>query len=227
MQSSFKCDYCGKTFVKEKTLAVHVCEKKRRHLARNDKNVQVGLLTYQKFYEFAQNGKTQKSFEDFAESQYYTAFVKFGSFVVNAAPLYPEHFIEWTVKSGVKLDHWCRDELYDKYLLELLKNEPADGAIQRTIKHMMDWADNNSAEWEHYFAYVNVNRATRDIREGRISPWLIFHTKSGKEMLTKMNDEQLEIVGLVIDPVYWKKRFRDRPLDVDLVKDIVKEANIL
>jgi hypothetical protein len=37
----------------------------------------MGLMTYQKFYEIAQKGKSQKSFDDFASSPYYTAFVKF------------------------------------------------------------------------------------------------------------------------------------------------------
>ena len=193
--------------MKEKTLAVHVCERKRRYLSQHEKHVQSGLLTYRRFYEISQNGKSTKNFDDFASSPYYTAFVKFGSFLVNTAPIYPERFVDYVVRSGIKLDHWCRDELYDSYIQELIKIEPADGAVQRTITTMMDWAENNSASWEHYFAYVNLNRATHDIKEGRISPWLLLNTKSGLDMLKRFNDEQLDIVGPYIDPQYWKKRF--------------------
>ncbi len=32
-----KCTYCGKTFAKERTLQVHLCEPKRRHLQRDEK----------------------------------------------------------------------------------------------------------------------------------------------------------------------------------------------
>jgi hypothetical protein len=227
MQLSYKCEYCNKEFVKEKTLAVHVCERKRRYLSQHEKHVQSGLLTYRRFYEISQNGKSTKNFDDFASSPYYTAFVKFGSFLVNTAPIYPERFVDYVVRSGIKLDHWCRDELYDSYIQELIKIEPADGAVQRTITTMMDWAENNSASWEHYFAYVNLNRATHDIKEGRISPWLLLNTKSGLDMLKRFNDEQLDIVGPYIDPQYWKKRFNTLPADVELVKDIIKEARIL
>lgn len=225
--SSYKCVYCGKDFAKEKTLAVHICEQKRRHLSKNEKHVQAGLLTYQRFYEITQKTKTPKTFDEFATSPYYTAFVKFGSFLVNTAPIYPERFIDYVITSGVKLDHWCRDELYDTYIAELIKKEPADGAIQRTIQTMMDWADKNSAQWEHYFAYVNLNRAAHDIKEGLVSPWIVLNTKSGKELLQRMNDEQLEIVGPVIDPQFWIRRFKALPADIELVKDIVKEAKIL
>lgn len=227
MELNYKCEYCQKYFAKEKTLAVHVCEQKRRHLSKNDKHVQAGLLTYQRFYDITQKGKSQKSFDDFASSSYYTAFVKFGSFLVNTAPVYPERFVDFVVKSGVKLDHWCRDNLYEQYIYELIRIEPAEPAIQRTIQTMMDWADKNSASWEHYFQYVNLNRSTHDIKEGLISPWVLLNSKSGKDMLRRMNDEQLEIVGPFVDPQFWIKRFNTLPADLELVKDLIKEAKIL
>ncbi len=227
MELSFKCEHCGKAFAKEKTLFVHICEQKRRFLAKDEKHVQMGLLTFQKFYEITQKVRTAKSFDEFAKSPYYTAFVKFGSFMINQAPIYPERFIEYVVKSGIKLDHWCRDELYEQYLIELIKKEPADGAIQRTIQTMMNWGEKNNSPWEHYFAYVNLNRATHDIKEGLISPWILLNAKSGKEMLRRMNDEQLDIVSPIIDPQHWIIRFKSLPADVELVKDVIKEAKIL
>ncbi len=227
MQLNYKCEYCSKLFAKEKTLAVHICEQKRRHLSKTEKHVQAGLLTYQRFYDITQKGKTQKSFDDFASSPYYTAFIKFGSFLVNTAPIHPERFIDFVVKSGVKLDHWCRDELYETYLIDLIKTEPSEGAIQRSIKTMMDWADKNNSAWEHYFQYVNLNRATHDIKEGLISPWMVLNTRSGKEMLRKMNDEQLDIISQIIDPSFWVRKFKALPADIELIKDIVREAKIL
>lgn len=226
MQLNYKCDYCGKAFVKEKTLTVHVCEQKRRHLSKNEKHVQLALMTYQRFYELNQKNQKKRNFDDFAASPYYNAFVKFGSFLSNTAPIYIERFIDFVIKSGVKLDHWCRDELYDTYIRELIRIEPADGAIQRTIKTMMDWADDKEAQYNHYFKYVNLNRATHDIKEGHISPWVLLNSKTGKAMLQNMNDEQLEIIGDVIDPIFWSKKFKTVPADTELVREVIKEAKI-
>jgi hypothetical protein len=227
MELNFKCEHCGKKFAKENTLVVHICEQKRRYLSRNEKHVQMGLMTYQRFYEITQKTSKAKTFDEFSSSPYYTAFVKFGSFVSNTNPIYPERFVDFVITSGVKLDHWCRDALYDQYIAELIKKEPADGAIQRTIQTMMDWGEKNASPWEHYFAYVNLNRATHDIKEGLVSPWIVLNTRSGKQMLQKMNDEQLEIVGPVIDPQHWQRRFKSLPADVELVKEVIKEAKIL
>jgi len=226
MQLNFKCEYCGKSFAKEKTLAVHICEQKRRHLSKNEKHVQLALLTYQRFYEIAQGGKKKREFDDFAKSPYYNAFVKFGSFVSNVNPLMPDRFIEYVVRSGVKLDHWCRDELYDKYLAELVRIEPAENAIKRSCSTMVEWANEHNAEWNHYFSYVNLNKATHDIKEGKISPWVLLNCKAGKDMLQKMNDEQLAIVSPIIDPKFWMKKFKTLPADVELVKEVVREGKV-
>jgi hypothetical protein len=222
--SGYICQYCGSVYTREKTLAVHVCEQKRRALAKSEKHVILGYDTYNRFYRKTQNSKQDKTYEEFAKSPYYNAFVKFGSFVSNVNPLYPERFMDWVVVSGVKLDHWCRDELYIQYVLDLIKTESVEVALQRSISHMMSWAEDNNAQWNHYFLYVSLSRATYDIKDGKISPWLILNCSSGKEMLKKFNDEQLDAVGTIIDPQFWFGKFKKLPADVELVKQVVKES---
>ena len=42
-----------------------------------------------------------------------------------------------------------------------------------------------------------------------------------------MNDEQLAIISAVIDPQYWLRVFKELPADLELVRDVIKEAKIL
>ena len=53
----FTCPYCGASFTREKTLAVHMCEKKRRHFQKDEKRVQIGFLTFNRFYKLCQKAK--------------------------------------------------------------------------------------------------------------------------------------------------------------------------
>jgi hypothetical protein len=223
----YVCEYCGKGYMKESTLAVHMCEKKRRWLQKDEKRVRLGLYAFQRFYKLSAGAKKEKTYADFVDSQYYNAFVKFGSFLNNVQPLYPEKYIDYVVTSGVKLDHWARDELYEKYALEFILKEDVHTALERSIKTMMEWAEENEpAAWNHYFNYISLNRAVWHIKDGKISPWLILNCKSGKEMLSKFNDEQLEMVYHVINPQHWAMRFNRHPHDVQLVKDVAKESNL-
>jgi hypothetical protein len=212
--------------MQDKTLVAHMCERKRRALQKDEKRVQAGYMAFNRWWQLAQGAKKLKTYEEFCDTSYYNAFVKFGSFINNVSPLYPEKFIDYVIKSGIKLDHWCRDELYEKYLFEALKTEPVESAVQRTIQTMMEWGDEHNAEFAHYFHYVSLNKAVHDIRNGHISPWVILNTAPGKFMVQKMSDEQLDMIAPALDVPFWLRKFKDVPADVALVKEICSEVGI-
>lgn len=226
VEQPYKCHHCGKSFMKEKTCFAHVCERKRRAMQESEKRVQAGFLTFNRFFTLTQGSKKTKTYEEFCNSSYYNAFVKFGSFVNNTNPIYPDKFIDYVIKSGVKLDHWCRDELYETYLYEILKVEPVESAVQRTLQTMMDWADEHNAQFEHYFNYVSLNKAVHDIKNGNISSWVILNSQDGKTMVSKMTDDQLAIISPAFDIKFWLKKFKEHPADVSLVKEILEEVKI-
>jgi len=223
----FVCEYCNTGYSKEKTLIVHICEQKRRHLQQKEKRVQLGFYAFNQFYKLSAGSKKEKTYTDFCKSQYYNAFVKFGSFISNVKPLYPEKYIDYVVTSRVKLDHWCKEEMYEKYAIELIRKEGVETALERSIMTMMEWANENEpAPWNHYFQHIGLNTAVWNIKDGKISPWLILNCKTGKDMLSKFNDEQLNMIYHVMDPAHWAMRFKRNPKDVELVKDVVKESNL-
>tara|TARA_E500000178_G_C17034663_1_gene762670 strand:- start:4319 stop:5008 length:690 start_codon:yes stop_codon:yes gene_type:complete len=223
----FVCEYCNTGYSKEKTLIVHICEQKRRHLQQKEKRVQLGFYAFNQFYKLSAGSKKDKTYEEFCKSQYYNAFVKFGSFISNVKPLYPEKYIDYVVTSRVKLDHWCREEMYEKYAIELIRKEGVETALERSVITMMEWADENTpAPWNHYFQHIGLNTAVWNIKDGKISPWLILNCKTGKDMLNKFNDEQLDMIYHVLDPAHWAMRFKRNPKDVELVKEVVKESNL-
>ena len=221
-----KCTYCDKTFARERTLQVHLCEPKRRHLQKNEKWVQNAFMVFRRFYEIHQNANTPKTYEEFCNSSYYNAFVKFGRFIMNINPLYPEKYIDYVLTSKIKLDQWARDDLYESYLIDALKNEPVEAALQRSIATMMDWAQEQHAQWSDYFRLVNTNRAVQHIQQGKISPWLLLGCNAGKKMLKSFTDEQLQMAQRFINPEYWSNKFISYPADTLFVQETAKEAHI-
>jgi hypothetical protein len=90
----------------------------------------------------------------------------------------------------------------------------------------MSWADDNNALWNHYFLYVSLSRATYDIKDGKVSPWLILNSTSGKAMIKKFTDDQLSAVTAIMDIPFWLNKFKRLPADTELVRQVVKESNI-
>ena len=203
-----------------------MCERKRRFLARDERHVKAGFHSYQRFMELTLHRGNKKTFNDFIESPYYTVFVKFGSFIINSKPLYPLQYVEHVIRSGTKIEKWYTDEIYDQYLVELLKTEPVDNAISRSIQTMIDWGEKNSKEWTDYFVEATSARLINDIRYGKVSPWLVLNSTSSREKLKTFNDEQLAIISVVLDFQAWKKLFKSKPDDVALCKEVIKEANL-
>jgi hypothetical protein len=212
--------------MRERTLISHMCEGRRRSMQKNEKRVQAGLMAYNRFFQLTQNAKKPKTYDEFCNTSYYNAFVKFGSFINNVKPLYPEKFVDYVIKSGVKLDHWCRDELYETYLYDMIKVEPVDSAVERSLKTFIEWGDKHSIPFKDYFDLINLNQAVQDILNGKISPWIILNSASGQAMLNKMNDEQLNMIAPALEIQFWIRKFKTVPADVALVKEICKEIGI-
>jgi len=224
LTSKHTCEYCNKSYVKESTLLAHMCEPKRRWLQKDEKRVTLGFYAFQRFYTLSAGHKKEKTYEEFSKSSFYNAFVKFGSFVSNVRPLYPDKYIDYVVTSNVKLDHWCREEMYEAYAVELIRKEGVETALERSIATMTKWAEEKNSRFNDYFRYVNSNRLTWDIKDGKVSPWLVLNCSSGKQALSSLSGEQLGMLGNVLDPSHWAMRFKRQPKDIELIKDIAKKA---
>jgi hypothetical protein len=222
----FNCTHCGKKFMQEKTLYAHMCEPKRRFMQRDEKRVQAGFFAFNRYYRLVQGAKKDKTYEDCCKRAYYNAFVKFGSFVNNVNPLYPDKFVDYVIKSGVKLDHWCRDQLYETYLYEMIKMEPVESAVQRSLSTMMEWGDAHDTIWTHYFLYASQSRIIQHLRDGKISPWLLFNCESGKEFLKGLNSDQLEMLTPAVDFQGWVGKINKSKADANVVKEVCREAGI-
>ena len=222
--SEHVCKYCEKSFKKESTLAVHLCEPKRRYQQQNEKGVQIGLNAYLRFYEMTQGSAKFKTYDDFAKSPYYNAFVKFGRQCVNINAINVERYIDWLLKNNKKLDHWAKDSMYDEYLQQYLRREALTDALQRAINYSISWGEEKGCEPHDVLRYGNSNTVTYAISTGKISPWIIYNCESGQQFLNNMNTDQIQIVWPWIDSDFWQKKFRDYPADQAYAEEILRQA---
>lgn len=221
---SFDCQYCKKIFARETSISVHVCEPKRRALQKDEPGVRLGFQAYLRFYETMQGSSCNKTYEDFAESAYYRAFVKFGRYCVDTRTINPAQFMLWLLKSQKKIDYWCSDKVYTEYLLYYLQTESVDDALARAIEYSMTWQENTGHPAHDCMRYGNVNAACYAITAGRISPWVIYNCESGQKFLSSLDPTQVAMIWSYIDSDAWQKRFRDCPKDQTYAQEILTKA---
>jgi hypothetical protein len=225
----YKCRYCEKAFVKESTLAVHLCEPKRRWQQEKEVGVQLGLKAYLRFYEVTQGSARLKSYADFVSSPYYNAFVKHGRYCQSIRCINFANFLDWLLRNNKKIDNWCSDKLYEEWMHDYLRKEAVQDALERALKEMQTYADDHpdlKNGFSDYFRYGNSNRVVHHITTGRISPWIVYNCASGVDFLGNLSEEQVAMVMPWIDPDHWQRKFTDYLADTEWVKDILIKADL-
>lgn len=223
-ETEHRCQYCEKSFQRESSLVVHVCEPKRRHQERDEIGVQLGLQAYLRFYEITQGSARLKTFDDFMRSAYYRAFVKFGRHCVAIRAVNTARFMDWLIRQNKKIDHWCRDSIYTEWLTEYLRQESAMDALQRALETAIDWSEKTGNPDRDFVRYGNDNVICHAISAGRVSAWVLYNSESGTDFLGRINADQIAMIWPMIDSDHWQRRFRDYPADVEYVRQMLSQA---
>lgn len=226
VSSKNKCQHCGKEFTKETTLLTHTCEPKRRLQQRDEQGVRLGFRAYQIFYNSLGNTQADKTYEEFIDSPYYLAFVKFGRYLVEIRAVGPEPFCHWLIRNQKKLDHWTRDSIYQEFLTEYIKKESVADALERSIDTMNSWAQQQQARYQDYFKYATNSRICFDIQTARISAWVIYGSNSGQKFLAQLSVPELESIWPYINSDDWQRVIARKNQDFIWAQEILEKAGL-
>ena len=211
----FTCEYCKKSFQRESTLLAHSCEKKRRWLAKDNQDVLVGFASYDLFYRIEMQSKP-KQYEDFVEGQYYTAFVKYGSYCLNTKVIDQEQFTRWLIKNKVKLKDWPTDKMYLLFVQDHVKRESVERALERFVEHAAQ-TEYFDTFWESANGYLIADW----VEMGKISPWLLISSNRAQTALETMPAECMTRIANCIDADYWGKKRQMNPHDANFVQEMI------
>ena len=203
---------------------MHLCEVKKRYQSEREPGVQIGLQAYLRFYETTQGSARLETYDDFAKSPYYRAFVKFGRYCVAIRAINVTRLNDWLLKHNKKLDHWARDSVYSEYLSDHLRNENVNDALSRAIEHSITWAEETGNPERDFLRFGNDNAICHAVIMGRISAWVLYHCESGTGFLARLNTEQVAMIWPFIDADFWSRKFRDYPADSEYARELLTQA---
>ena len=226
-QKTLKCEFCKKPFVKESTLQVHICPKKKRFIDKDRPECRIAYRSFQRYYELMQKQSKPRTIYDFIDSSLYVGFYKFGRFIYTLNPIYPDLFVDFVIKSGAKIDDWISDKMYDLFLEEVMKTEKVEQAIDRSVLTMSNWADETNNDILDFFNLVTPGDLTYFLRSGKISPWLVYGTDSGTNALTKLSEEQFKFVTSIIHPDFWTSKIKNNLGDFAKVQEFTESIGMI
>lgn len=212
---TFKCEYCKKSFQREGTLLAHSCEKKRRWQSKDNQDVLVGFGSYDLFYRIEMQSKPRE-YKDFVDSQYYTAFVKYGNYCINTRVIDQEQFTRWLIKNKVKLKDWPTDKMYLLFVQDHCKRESVERALERFVQHAST-TQYFDTFWESASGYIIAEW----VEMGKISPWIIISSKRAERAIGAMPNECVNRIANCIDADYWAKKRQLNPHDAHFVQEMI------
>ncbi|MDB2315383.1 hypothetical protein N9V27_00230 [bacterium] len=175
-------------------------------------------IAFQVWYDFMKyvspQTKKERSTDDFIRSPDYIGFVKFANYIIELRPNETNKFIKWLFKHSVKLSNWNKRETYSLYIQESSKTETVERAVERMVLLMKSWSEETGNSWEQYFQEVPTATAVNSIVMGRISPWIIYSSKSAQDLLDRMEPGQLETITRSIDTEWWTRKIQKSQTEV-------------
>lgn len=224
---TYKCKYCQKDFVKESTLIKHLCEPKRRVLAKDDKQ---NRIAYQSWLIFRRltiaNVKHNKTYEEFASNKYFVDFMKLAKHMIDLKLEDPEAFVKFIIMNSIPIRDWTKAVVYETYIKDRTKKEPVERAIERSLLNMKSWAEKTGNSWQDYFKEVSTPEAVQDIRMGRISPWCTFATDQGSRLIDRLEPGQVEALVEYMEPKSWRVKVKRQQQDAEWVQQVFNQAEI-
>ena len=227
--TDFPCEFCKRRFARERSLVNHSCEKKRRWFQKDDPHAMIGFMAWGRFYELTTFGKKadfKNSYRNFIDSQYYNAFMKFGRHIRDLNALEPAKFIDYVIKNNLPIDKWTHDFVYEQYVKELTRQETAEQAFERNMVLMNEWSMQTGEKWSDFFRNVNPNQAVIWIKNGRISPWLLYNVDSAVDFFERCTPEQLAIIKGCAPPGPWKVRFNKNKDSCDFIRTTLRKSGM-
>jgi hypothetical protein len=214
--SKFHCEFCERDFVRENSFIKHICENKRRWQDKDKRGNQIGFQSWIQFYT-KHTSKKKKEYIDFVKSSYYSAFVKFGNYCIDAQVLNVPRYVDWLLKEKISIDQWNRDSNYTKFIIDYCKAEDPLDAIARSIENTIKLAEQDKILTKDIFRYGNKNRICYNITNGKISPWMLYQSESGVKFLGDLDETQVKMVLDYIQPEQWAIKFKK---NTDIIKEV-------
>ena len=231
LNESFECKYCNKSFKRERTLAVHMCNQKHRWNAKNELPSRIAFEAFCVFHKTCMPSNIRGGsppLEKFINSPEYNGFYIFGKYLAELKlPIdQQQDFIKFVMQQGVKIKDWVKSFVLEEFIkLYSLKEDPKR-AVESVILLAEAWSNENNRHWTEFFDKVSPSMATHFIITGRISPWIIYGTNAGQRMVDKLNERELELVINHINVNTWKHKLKKYPASLNELEIIDNTCKI-
>lgn len=220
----YECKHCKKKFFKEGAFIKHECTSMLRSREIQTALGQQAYGLYKVWLE-KQRRKPPPP-EGFIASTYYSSMIKFAQWTRETGIPDPEKYVELMINNKISPALWRRGEAYQIFLeYSDRKSDPYE-QMNNTIETILTLAEGLEIKPSEVFGKFTSGEITELIQQKRLSPWLLFCSKSFKEWTSHLHESDRRALMKNIGIDYWSTKLEKAPEVVKNGKLIAEELGI-
>lgn len=224
MEKLYDCKYCKKKFLSERTFIRHECTPMIR--SREIQTI-VGQRSYGLYKIWLEKQRRKApAIEGFISSAYYSSFIKFANWTTETGVPDSAKYVELMINEKIAPALWRRSEAYQIYLEYIDKKSDPYEQINNSIETILALSEGLGIKTCEVFDKFTCGEISELIQQRRLSPWLLFCSKSFKEWIGKLHEGEKNSLMKNIGISLWSERLERSPEIVKNVRLIAEELGI-
>jgi hypothetical protein len=130
------------------------------------------------------------------------------------------------VRKNIPPTIWSSDDAYQMYCQHIDSTTSPLDFIKTSVNTILSMCDKMNIDTEVFFDHVSPSEVTDLIRQRRMSPWFLLNSKTFKKKMVQCSEEELMILGVMIDPDYWMTQLEEHSKLIPIIKEIVSELGL-
>lgn len=223
-EAVWTCKHCKRKFVNERAFMKHECTQMQRAKEIQTAIGQSAYGLYKIWLEKQRRGAP--SIETFLTSTYYSSFIKFATWLRETGVPDSIKYVELMIQAKISPSLWRRNEAYQLYLEYFDKRTDPISQATTTLETLLALAEGLECHPGEVFSKFQVGDILELIQQRRLSPWLLFCSKSFKVWYQGLHDADRSALMKSIGIDYWANRMESKPAVVAELKAIAESVGL-
>lgn len=220
----YDCKYCKKKFFNERTFMRHECTAMIRH---REIQTAVGQQAYGLYKIWLEKQRRKPpAVEGFISSSYYSSFYKFSEWCRETGIPDPQKYVELMIGEKIAPALWRRNEAYQIFLEYSDKKSDPYEQVNNSIDTILALSEGLEVKPCEVFSKFTSGEIMELIQQRRLSPWLLFCSKSFKDWIATLHESERHALMTHIGINYWSEKLERSPEVVKNVREIAAELGI-
>lgn len=171
-KKTWRCTFCEHDYASERTFMNHRCRERER---LEQLKSPIGQAAYSYYSEWMRlNKRAVPAIERFADSSFYTTFIKFAEWVVRVRLPNPSAFIRSMVTNGnLQPSLWCRDNTYALYIQGYDSVVTPTQQFVQSLDEISCLISELNCAPADVFSLIGVDSLLELVQKRKLSPWFL------------------------------------------------------